>query len=110
MADPPMTHPDPMADPSMTHSDPQARAGKSLTAKRNTCSEGSMATAECDSGLDPDSGVVGVTHVGLLRAGAARQVVAALADGQVLVYRENGELSSYCSVHVLDKLTVSKDR
>ncbi len=32
----------------------------------------------------------GVTHMGILRAGAARQVVAALADGQLLLYRENG--------------------
>ena len=28
--------------------------------------------------------------MGILRAGAARQVVAALADGQLLLYRENG--------------------
>ncbi len=29
--------------------------------------------------------------MGILRAGAARQVVAALADGQLLLYRENGK-------------------
>lgn len=38
----------------------------------------------------------GVTHVGLLRAGSARQVVAALADGQLLLYRENGKPSPNC--------------
>ena len=48
-----------------------------------------MAPEECDSGLGQSA--PGVIHVGLLRAGAARQVVAALADGQVLFYRENGE-------------------
>ena len=48
-----------------------------------------MATEEGDSDLHQQA--TGVTHVGLLRAGAARHVVAALADGQVLMYRENGE-------------------
>lgn len=48
-----------------------------------------MTPNECDSGLTQDAS--GVTHVGLLRAGAARHVIAALADGQVLMYRENGE-------------------
>lgn len=64
-----------------------------------------MATAECNSGLDP--GVVEVAHVGLLRAGAARQVVAALADGQVLVYRENGEVPpSSC----IDRVTANEHK
>lgn len=45
---------------------------------------------ECDTA---GNGAVsaGVTHVAILRAGAARQVVAALADGQLLLYRENGK-------------------
>lgn len=75
----------------MTQPDPRTGAGDSPAANMETCWGGSMATAECNSGLDP--GVVEVAHVGLLRAGAARQVVAALADGQVLVYRENGTLT-----------------
>lgn len=53
-----------------------------------------MAPAGCDSGLAHNADVVGVTRAGLLRAGAARRVVAALSDGQVLVYSDNGELAS----------------
>ncbi|KAL3138593.1 hypothetical protein ABBQ32_006360 [Trebouxia sp. C0010 RCD-2024] len=49
-----------------------------------------MAPAGCDSGLAHNADVVGVTRAGLLRAGAARRVVAALSDGQVLVYSDNG--------------------
>ena len=66
-------------------------SGGSPPADRDTCRADHVRTAACDSGLDPNSNVVGVSHVGFLRAGAARQVVAALADGQLLVYRENGE-------------------
>ena len=53
-----------------------------------------MATEECDGGTQHT--VTGVTHVGLLRAGAARHVIAVLADGQVLMYRENGEKAWSC--------------
>ncbi len=45
---------------------------------------------ECDT-AGTGAEAAGVTHVGILRAGAARQVVAALADGQLLLYRENGK-------------------
>ena len=45
---------------------------------------------ECDTAGN-GAEAAGVTHVGILRAGAARQVVAALADGQLLLYRENGK-------------------
>ena len=41
--------------------------------------------------------ITGVTHVGLLRAGSVRHVVAGLADGQLLMYRENGVQPTYCS-------------
>ncbi len=52
-----------------------------------------MEPDECNSTdvAEVIEGIEGVTHVGLLRAGSARQVVAALADGQILLYRENGE-------------------
>ena len=40
--------------------------------------------------------VTGVTHVGLLRAGSVRHVVAGLADGQLLMYRENGVWPKIC--------------
>lgn len=53
-----------------------------------------MATGECDNDLQQNTGT---THVGLLRAGAARHVIAALADGQVLMYRENGEKAWTCT-------------
>lgn len=81
-------------DPRLAHPDPLARDSRSPTPNRDTYGGGSMATAECDSGPSHGADVVGVTHVGLLRAGAARQVVAALSDGQVFVYSDNGELSS----------------
>ncbi len=45
---------------------------------------------ECDTAGN-GAEAAGVSHVGILRAGAARQVVAALADGQLLLYRENGK-------------------
>lgn len=71
--------------------DPPARPVGSLTASSRSSS---MTTDECDSGLLQSA--TGVTHVGLLRAGAARHVIAALADGQVLMYRENGEKAYKC--------------
>ena len=40
--------------------------------------------------------VTGVTHVGLLRAGSVRHVVAGLADGRLLMYRENGVQPKIC--------------
>ncbi|DBA70997.1 TPA: hypothetical protein ACH3X2_011432 [Trebouxia sp. C0005] len=48
---------------------------------------------ECDT-AEPGAEAAGVTHVSILRAGAARQVVAALADGQLLLYRENGTIGA----------------
>ena len=45
---------------------------------------------ECDT-AGSGAEAAGVSLVGILRAGAARQVVAALADGQLLLYRENGK-------------------
>lgn len=71
--------------------DPPAGAVGGLTASSGSSS---MTTDECDSGLLQSA--TGVTHVGLLRAGAARHVIAALTDGQVLMYRENGEKACKC--------------
>ena len=42
--------------------------------------------------------------MGLLRAGAARHVVAALADGQVLMYRENGDKSLKLQARLCNKI------
>lgn len=64
------------------------------TGSRDTDPGSSMSTEECDSGLQHTA--KGVTHVGLLRVGAARHVIAALAPGQVLMYRENGEKAWTC--------------
>lgn len=71
--------------------DPPAGAVGGLAASSDSSS---TTTDECDSGLLQSA--TGVTHVGLLRAGAARHVIAALADGQVLMYRENGEKACKC--------------
>ena len=64
------------------------------TGNSDTDSGSSMSTEECDSGLQHTA--TGVAHVGLLRVGAARHVIAALANGQVLMYRENGEKAWSC--------------
>ena len=47
---------------------------------------------ECENIVDPHA--TGVVHLGLLRAGAARQVMAAFADKHIVIYRENGESSN----------------
>lgn len=84
----------------------------SLQASSHTSSSSDLTSSvgqgECGniaSGVE----VTGVTHVGLLRAGSVRHVVAGLADGQLLMYRENGvqpKICSHCSlISLLELLT-----
>ena len=70
--------------PAQSLSEPTSRTADSNTGQ-------SFSSGECEIGIDPHA--TGVMHVGLLRAGAARQVVVALADKQVAIYRENGKTS-----------------
>lgn len=59
----------------------------------NFSSSTSTNLRECDT-AGSGAEAAGVSLVGILRAGAARQVVAALADGQLLLYRENGTVGA----------------
>ncbi|DBB00194.1 TPA: hypothetical protein ACH3X1_014024 [Trebouxia sp. C0004] len=78
-----LLHPmDPTAD---VESDPELS-----TITRSTSTD----LRECMTATGSGAEAAGVTHVGILRAGAARQVVAALADGQLLLYRENGTVGA----------------
>ena len=89
---------------------PAKRSVDSIEASSHSSSSSdpssSIGLDECGNTANGVEGT-GVTHVGLLRAGSVRHVVAGLADGQLLMYRENGvwpHICPHCSLIFLLKL------